>query len=38
MPKVSGKGPKAVAKPSKKTAAAANKKMAKSMKGGKKGK
>ena len=35
MPKA-GKGPKAVAKPSKKTAAAANKKMAKSMKGGKK--
>jgi hypothetical protein len=38
MPKGSGKGPKAVAKPSKKTAAADNKKMAKSMKSGKKGK
>jgi len=36
MPKGSGKGPKAVAKPSKKTAAKDNAKLAKSMKGGKK--
>ena len=35
MPKSSGKGPKAVAKPVKKTAAKQNTKLAKSLKGGK---